>query len=539
MRHLVLLSVMSIGLSACRYDTAEPEHVATPVAASEFLFAETDIADLQARMASGELTSRHLTQAYLARIAAIDRAGPQLNAFIELNPEAMRDAVTLDAERRSGRIRGALHGIPIVLKDNIDATPMVNSAGSLALKEFRPDRDAHLVLRLREAGAVILGKSNLSEWANFRSPHSSSGWSARGGQTRNPYVLDHSPCGSSSGTATAVSANLVVAGVGTETDGSIICPAAVTGLVGLKPTVGLVSRDGIIPISYSQDTAGPIARSVTDAALLLTAMVGHDDADPSTDAMPGRAVYDYAVRLDPGALRGARIGVLRNHLDDYPNVSATLEQAVQTLRRAGATVVDAHIPTEGQWEPAERELMLYEFKAGLERYLASHDAPLTRLSELIRFNREHASEEMPFFGQELLEQAAAKGGLGEPAYIAARMSARRLAGEQGIDAALKAQRLDVLIAPATGPAWPIDHEHGDHFPGAGYSAAAVAGYPSLTVPMGHSNGLPLGLVFMGTAWSEPRLLELGYAYEQLTRARQPPRYLPTLPRHNDLPDQPR
>jgi len=490
-----------------------------------FPYAELDIADLQALMARGKLDSVTLTRAYLGRIAAIDRNGPRLGAVIALNPDAPKEAAERDAERRAGKVRGPLHGIPLLLKDNIDATPMANTAGSLALAGLHPRQDAFLVQRLRQAGAVILGKTNLSEWANFRSSRSSSGWSALGGQTRNPYALDRTPCGSSAGTGVAVSANLAAAGIGTETDGSIVCPAAVNGVVGLKPTVGLVSRDGIIPISFSQDTAGPMARSVADAAVLLGAIAGRDPADPATAARPGLAVYDYAARLDPHALAGARIGLLRNaQLAADPAVSAAMEQAVAVLRQAGATVVEAQIPTESAWEADEQTVLLYEFKAGIARYLASHQAPVRDLDGLIAFNRANAAREMPHFGQELFEQAAAKGGLSDPAYIAARTRARQLAGPEGIDVALKGQQLDALIAPTTGPAWITDPVHGDAFPGGSYGAAAVAGYPSLSVPMGSSNGLPLGLLFMGTAWSEPRLIELAYAYEQLTGARTPPRF---------------
>ncbi|HBK47367.1 MAG TPA: amidase [Xanthomonadaceae bacterium] len=541
MRPTALLSLIVIALSGCQDQgardtaaaasgTAREDAAAMPPEREPFLYAEADIADLQARMTRGELDSTALVRAYLERIARIDRAGPTLNAIIELNPDALKEAARLDAERRAGKIRGPLHGIPLLLKDNIGATPMANSAGSLALAGFRPARDAFLVRRLRAAGALILGKTNLSEWANFRSPHSSSGWSARGGQTRNPYVLDRNPCGSSSGTGAAISANLAVAGIGTETDGSIVCPAAVNGLVGLKPTVGLVSRDGIIPISFSQDTAGPMTRSVADAALLLSAMAGRDPADPATAAKPGLALYDYAARLRADALRGARIGLLRTALTDaHPDIAAAMASAVQVLRQAGATVIETRIATDGQWDAAEQQLLLYEFKAGLERYLAAQQAPIRSLRELIEFNRDHAGREMPHFGQELFEQAQAKGGLGEAGYIEARTAARRLAGPEGIDAALAADRLDALIVPTTGPAWITDPVAGDDFPGAGYGAAAVAGYPSLSVPMGSSNGLPLGLLFMGTAWSEPRLLELGYAYEQRTRARQPPLFLKSLP----------
>ncbi|KAF1685484.1 amidase [Pseudoxanthomonas broegbernensis] len=507
-------------------DAQRPPAAASP---QDFAYAEAGIGDLQAAMARGETSSRALVQAYLTRIVAVDRNGPRLNAYLEINPHARAEAAQMDAERRAGRVRGPLHGIPVVLKDNIDATPMSTTAGSLALAGFRPGGDAFLVRRLRQEGAVILGKSNLSEWANFRSTRSTSGWSSRGGQTRNPYALDRSPCGSSSGTAVAVAANLAVVGVGTETDGSILCPAAVNGLVGLKPTVGLVSRDGILPISHSQDTAGPMTRSVEDAALLLAAMAGRDPADPATSANATLTTFDYAEHLREGSLRGVRIGLLRESMAISPEVAAATERAVAVLREAGATVVDARIPTDGQWEVDELEVLLHEFKAGVERYLQQRQAPVRTLDGLIEYNRAHAHETMPLFGQELFEQAAARGDLASPAYIAARMRARRLAGAEGIDAALRAQRLEVLVAPTTGVAWPIDPAHGDRFPGASYGAAAVAGYPSLTVPMGQSGGLPLGLTFIGPAWSETRLLQLGYAYEQLTRARRPPPLTTTAP----------
>jgi len=495
-----------------------------PAEEAPFPYQEADIAGLQARMAAGELDSVTLTDAYLRRIAELDRSGPTLRAVTELNPAARREAAQRDAERRAGHVRGPLHGMPVLLKDNIAATPMHNTAGSLALRGFRPGRDAFLVQRLRQAGAVILGKTNLSEWANFRSTRANSGWSAVGGQTRNPYALERNPCGSSAGSAVAVAANFAVVAIGTETDGSITCPAAVNGIVGLKPTVGLVSRDGIIPISFSQDTAGPMTRSVADAALLLGAIAGRDEADPATAAMPGRAVYDYSARLRTDALRGARIGLLRSPLSARPEIGPVLAQAVAALREAGAIVVETELPTEGQWEQDELTVLLHEFKAGLPRHLQQWQAPVTTLAGLIAFNREHAAQEMPFFGQELFEQAEAAGELNDPAYISARNNARRLAGPEGIDAALRADQLDALIAPTTGVAWRTTPGEGDDYPGGSYGAAAVAGYPSLSVPMGHADGLPLGLLFMGTAWSEPRLLELGYAYEQLTRARKPPTF---------------
>ncbi len=525
MRHLTMLSVLvAVLCGACQREPASAGNSTSSATPAPFPYAEAGIAELSAQMGNGELDSATLTAAYLQRIALVDRAGPTLRSVLELNPDALKEAARLDRERRDGKLRGPLHGIPVLLKDNINALPMSTTAGSLALEGFHPATDAFLVQRLRQAGAVILGKSNMSEWANFRSTRSTSGWSARGGQTLNPYSLQHNPCGSSSGSAVAVAANLATAAVGTETDGSIVCPAAVNGVVGLKPTVGLISRDGIIPISFSQDSAGPMTRSVADAALLLSAMAGRDEADPATAAMPGQAVYDYSVRLRADGLRGARIGLLRSAVDGQPAVVAAMDSAVQTLREAGAIVVDATIPTDGQWEDAEQELLLYEFKAGVEKYFATQQTGIRSLAELIQFNEQHRARELPFFGQELLQQAAAKGGLGDAVYISARALARRLAGPEGIDAALHAQQLDALIAPTTGAAWLTTPGKGDAFPGGNYSVAAVAGYPSLSVPMGHANGLPLGLLFMGTAWSEPRLLELGYAYEQLTRARRPPSF---------------
>ncbi|GAB3514675.1 amidase [Pseudoxanthomonas daejeonensis] len=509
--------------SACRPDPEVPAPPSPPVA-DDFAYAEVGIVDLQASMARGETSSHALVEAYLARIIALDRNGPKLNAVIELNPLARREASALDAERAAGRLRGPLHGIPVLIKDNIDATPMVTSAGSLALAGFRPGSDAFLVKRLREAGAVILGKTNLSEWANFRSTRSTSGWSSIGGQTRNPYALDRSPCGSSSGTAVAVAANLAVVGVGTETDGSILCPAAMNGLVGLKPTVGLVSRDGIVPISSSQDTAGPMTRSVEDAALLLAAIAGRDPEDPVTADNSVLSTFDFAEQLRRGDLRGVRIGLLRDRLSISPEVAEATERAIGAMRDAGAIVVDTRIPTQGQWDDDELEVLLTEFRPGLERYLQRSQAPVRTLDALMEYNRLHASQVMPLFGQELFEQASRREGLASPAYIAARMRARRAAGAEGIDAALRSGPFDVLVAPTTGVAWLIDPTQGDRFPGEGYGAAAVAGYPALTVPMGHSNGLPLGLVFMGPAWSEARLLRIGYAYEQLTQARQPPTF---------------
>ena len=507
--------------------SAGAANTATAPAAPEV--AEMSLSEANAGLDAGTLSAEALTQAYLQRIEQLDRGGPALNSVIELNPDALANARALDAERRAGRVRGPLHGIPVLLKDNIDAVGMANSAGSLAMAGNRPARDAFLVTRLRDAGAVILGKTNLSEWANFRSTRSSSGWSSRGGQTRNAYVLDRNPCGSSAGTGTAIAASLALIGVGTETDGSIICPSAVNGLVGLKPTVGLVSRSGIIPISISQDTAGPMGRSVADVAALLNVLAVVDPADPAAAGAQGHIPADYTAGLRADALRGKRFGVLRQAMGFHPGVDAAVESAVASLRAGGAEVVDVEVATWRQWGGDELDVLLYEFKDGLNAYLAAADGEHGSLEALIAWNNAHAAEAMPHFGQEIFEQAQAKGPLTDPAYVQARDRARRLAGEQGLLATLDEHRLDAVIAPSTSPAWPTDHVNGDHFSGAGYGIAAVAGTPSITVPAGEVRGLPVGVVFMGRAYSEAELLAYAYAFEQATRARKAPAFIPTLP----------
>ncbi|MFL5401737.1 MAG: amidase [Gemmatimonadales bacterium] len=494
---------------------------------------EATVAGLQADMQAGRLTARQLIESYFERIEKLDRQGPELRSTIETNPDALSLADELDRERRAKGPRGPLHGIPVLLKDNIDtADRMTTTAGSLALEGSIPPSDSGVAARLRTAGAVLLGKANMSEWANIRSTHSTSGWSARGGQCRNPYVLDRNPCGSSSGSAVAVSANLCAVAIGTETDGSIVCPASNNGVVGLKPTVGLVSRAGIIPISHTQDTAGPLCRTVADAAALLTAMAGPDPRDVATGPA-ARQVKDYTRFLDPAGLRGLRIGVPRAKLFGYSDVTDRLaEAALEALKHGGAVLVDpADIPHLGEYDDAELEVLLYEFKAGLQSYLASLGpaAPVKTLQEVIEFNQRHRDQEMPFFGQELFLQAQRKGSLRSPGYLKAREHCRRLSRTLGIDAVMAKHRLDVLVASTGNPAWPTDLINGDHFTGGSSTPAAVSGYPSISVPMGFTHGLPVNLSFFGRAWSEPTLIKAAFAYEQAAKHRRPPRFLPTAP----------
>ena len=495
---------------------------------------ELGITELQRGLESGTYTARSLVEQYLARIESMDQKGPALNHIIELNPDALTIADQRDTERKSGKTAGPLHGIPILIKDNIDtADRMHTSAGSLALATSTPLRDSWVAERLRASGAVILGKTNLSEWANFRSTHSSSGWSGRVGQGRNPYALDRNTSGSSSGSGGAAAASYCAAAIGSETDGSVTSPSAGCGLVGIKPTVGLIGRSGIVPISHSQDTAGPMARSVRDAAIVLGALTGVDPRDAATTASAGKSYTDYTRFLNANGLRGARIGVVRERYMGYsPNTDKLVEDAIDVLKHAGATVVDpANIATAGKFDDAEFQVLLYEFKADLDAYLASlgPNAPAKTLADLIRFNDDNAAREMPYFGQEIFEMAEKKGPLSETKYKQARAKCVRLSRTEGIDAVMTKHRLDALVAPTQGPMWKIDLINGD--PGGGGSftqPAAVAGYPHITVPMGQVQGLPVGLSFVGRAWSEPTLLRLAYAYEQLSNARKPPTYASTL-----------
>src|SRR4051794_1112357 len=509
---------------------AAPQAPATQPAA--FPLEEASVAQLQDWMSSGRYTARQIAELYLQRIEALDQKGPALHAVLELNPDALTIADALDAERKAKGPRGPLHGVPILIKDNIDTgDKLQTTAGSLALEGNVAAKDAFVIARLRAAGAIILGKTNLSEWANFRSQHSSSGWSGRGGQVKNPYALDRSPCGSSSGTGAAIAANFAAIGIGTETDGSIVCPSGANGLVGIKPTIGLVSRSGIIPISHSQDTSGPMTRSVADAAALLAAIAGVDPRDAATTRAGQHAKADYAKALDAGALKGARIGVARKQYFGYSSATdRVIEQAIGDMRAQGAVIIDpADIATASKMDGCELDVLLYELKADLNAYLKDRpSAPVHSLEEIIAFNEREKAREMPYFGQELFLTAQKKGLLTTPAYRTALTRCRALARTQGIDATLARYRLDAIVAPTGSPAWTTDLVNGDHFTGASSTPAAVAGYPSITVPAGQAFGLPVGLSFIGAAWSEPRLIALAYAYEQATRHRRPPTLIPSL-----------
>lgn len=501
-------------------------------AAGSFELDEKTIAELQEAMKSGGLTARSIAEKYLSRIAAIDKQGPRLNSVIELNPDALAIADALDAERKTKGPRGPLHGIPVLIKDNIDtADRMSTTAGSLALEGSIAQRDAFIVQKLRDAGAVILGKTNLSEWANFRSTRSTSGWSGRGGLTRNPYALDRNPCGSSSGSGVAVSANLCSVAVGTETDGSIVCPATTNGIVGIKPTLGLVSRSGIIPIAHSQDTAGPMARTVADAAILLGVIAGVDPRDAITQESTGKSFIDYARFLDPKGLHGARIGVARKYFGFNNEVDRLMNDAIEAMKRSGATIIDpVNLAPSKEYEDSELEVLLYEFKHNLNKYLSElgPKAHFRSLKEIIEFNEKNRDREMPYFSQELFLKAEAKGPLTSPDYLKALEKNRRLSRKGGIDAVISKDHLDAIVAPTGGPSWTTDLVNGDHFTGSSSTPAAVAGYPAISVPAGFIHGLPVGISFFGAAYSESTLIKLAYAFEQATRHRRAPGFLPTL-----------
>lgn len=520
------LAAVTLGSTACA-PSAERPREGTWSADAAFELEERSIAELSAAMTERRLSSIEITRLYLDRIAALDRSGPTLRSLIEVNPDALEIAERLDEEREAGTLRGPLHGIPIVVKDNIDtADRMTTTAGSLALEGHVAAVDSQVAAQLRASGAILLAKANLSEWANFRSTRSSSGWSARGGQCGNAFAIDRNPCGSSSGSAAAASANFCAAAIGTETNGSIICPSSMNGVVGLKPTVGLVSRSGIIPIAHTQDTAGPITRTVTDAALLLSVLVGADARDPMTAPAAGFAGTDYTAFLDPAALRGARIGIERSFFGADAGVDALMEDAIRIMSAAGATVVDdALVATRAQLGLPSGRVLRYEFKADIAAYLEGAGRPngMATLADLIAFNQANAAREMPWFGQEIFEECVDLGGLDSPEYLTARETARRLSRDQGIDALMDEFELDAIIAPATRQAWKTDLLNGTIGSAGSAGPAAIAGYPSITVPNGYVGGLPVGILFFGRAWSESTLLRLAFAYEQATGHRRPGR----------------
>jgi len=530
-RRFLQTSVLA-GVSAAAMPTlAGARDVACPAQPPEikpFELDEITIADLQAGMASAKFSARSITEKYLARIEEIDKQGPAINSVIEINPEALAIADALDKKHNGAR--GPMHGIPVLIKDNIDtADQMQTTAGSLALLGSKPTRDSFVAQKLRESGAVILGKTNLSEWANIRSSHSSSGWSGRGGQTLNPYALDRNPCGSSSGSGAATAASLCAVAVGSETDGSVVCPSSANGLVGIKPTLGLISRAGIIPIAHSQDTAGPMARTVRDAAILLGALAGVDPRDSATSASAGKAAADYTKFLDPHGLRGARIGVARKYFGSNETQDRLMNQLIDAMKRQGAEIIDpADLPTHGKFDDTELLVLLYELKADLNSYLAARPGAPASLKEVIDFNDRNRDKEMPYFGQDLFIKAEAKGPLTNKEYIDALEANHRLSRQEGIDAVMDQFHLDAIMAPTAGPAWLTDFANGDHAVGGSSNAAAVAGYPDITVPAGFVFGLPVGISFFGRAWSEPTLLKIAYGFEQTIQARRPPRFSPTL-----------
>ena len=523
----------SVGAAILPAMAGAREVACTPVSpkVAPFELDEFTIADLQAAITSGKFTCRSLTQKYLERIEAIDRHGPAVNSVIEVNPDALTIADALDKERKGKGARGPLHGIPVLIKDNIDtADRMKTTAGSLALVGPPPAKDSFVAQKLREAGAVILGKTNLSEWANIRSSHSSSGWSGRGGLTRNPYALDRNPCGSSSGSGAATARISARVAIGTETDGSIVCPSSANGIVGIKPTLGLVSRSGIIPIAHSQDTAGPMARTVRDVAILLNALAGADSEDVATTASSGKIAADYTRFLDPKGLRGARLGVARKYFGFSDSVDSLMNNVMEEMKRQGAVLVDpADLDSHGKFDDSEFLVLLYELKADLNAYLATRpDAPVHSLKDIIEFNERNKEKEMPYFLQDVFIKAEAKDPLTSKEYVDALAANQRLSRAEGIDAVMDKLKLDAIMAPTGGPAWLTDLINGDHSGGGSSNAAAVAGYPDITVPAGFVSGLPVGLSFFGRAWSEPVLLKIAYGFEQATQVRKPPRFLPAV-----------
>jgi len=544
-RFLQASFLTGVGAAVYPVQVAGREVAPAPAAVPEsstFELNEITIRELQNGMKSGRFTARSIAEQYLARIESMDRPDkdksgndrrrPAVNSLLELNPDALAIADGLDQERKQKGPRGPLHGIPVLIKDNLDTSDKMNTtAGSLALMGARPPKDSFMARKLREAGAVILGKTNLSEWANIRSSHSTSGWSGRGGQTKNPYVLDRNPCGSSSGSGAAVAANFCTVAIGTETDGSIVCPSSANGIVGIKPTVGLTSRAGIIPISHSQDGAGPMARTVSDAAILLGALAGVDPDDSATAGSQGKSYTDYTRFLDPNGLKGTKIGVVRKYCGFHDGVDALMNTAIEEMKRAGATVVDpADIATIGKFDESELLVFLYELKADLNNYLArlGPAAPVHTLKDIIDFNERNKEKEMPYFGQDLFLKAEAKGPLTTKEYLDALEKNHQLSRTQGIDAIMDQFQLDALVAPTGGPAWITDLVDGDHFAGGSSSAAAVAGYPNINVPAGFFFGLPVGISFFGRAWSEPTLIKLAYSFEQATKFRKPPQFLPRV-----------
>jgi len=521
--------VSGLGLQACQGSSNPEEKTPSQEDFNNFSYNEKSIAELMEMMNSGQVTSEELVIAYMDRIEKIDKNGPKINAVIDINTDALPLARQLDEERKAGQLKGPLHGIPIMLKDNINTgDKMMTTAGSYALEGNFAEYDAFVVKKLREAGALILGKTNLSEWANFRSTRSSSGWSGRGGQTHNPYVIDRSPCGSSSGSGVAVAANLCVAALGTETDGSVVCPSGHNGIVGIKPTLGLVSRSGIIPIAHSQDTAGPMAKSVEDAAILLSAMTGKDSSDKIT-LNDNNSAINYAKNLNPKALNGAKIGVVRQLFGFHSEVDKIMEKAIEDLKSAGAELIDVELENLHQYSKEEFEVLLYEFKNDLNEYLTSCKYPIVKtLEDVIAFNKQYADLEMPWFGQEILEMANEKGDLNDSEYLDALKKCKELAGKKGIDATLQKHNLDALIAPTNGPAWSIDLINGDHYGGGSSEAAAVSGYPNITVPAGFVHSLPVGISFFAEAFSEQKLIQFAYSYEQTTKHRKSPEFYSTI-----------